>query len=372
MWLWTSFLACVASTPPTPLLNRLVTRLGEERGVFETPEMVVLGPDAFQDEWIEQVELPDSGDEAFLRVAGLADGREDVLDALRGVAGVEIGGWYESERHRIVVPQGHDQDEDVLLHELAHARQGHLGVWAGEAQPRAVQDVVRVLAEGDAMLTAAVVQRGAAADELVVREGRSDSTAPPLVRYVTRAIRQPYGLGLGVVQRLRREGGWSRVDAQLLDPPVSVTQLLAPRSESPGYVWLPVPEGFRSDCRVTLDVFGSAALMDAIFPMAGASVDVAEAWAGDQFLCLSRGDDEGFVWRTRWNSVEDARVFHGLWFGWHRPEQEAHVEIRGREVVLVSGVSPLHAAAVSEAAWAPSFVPIHTVEELRTFYREHE
>ncbi|MBX2802076.1 MAG: hypothetical protein KTR31_30625 [Myxococcales bacterium] len=265
--------------------------------------------------------------------------------------------------HERVTP-GQPGFEEVVLHELVHARQHQrFDLFDPSAAPLSsdAAHVRRLLAEGDASFTTLQLALGNEVDWVDLdamghrppRRGEGNE----LTRFVHSLVTQPYLLGPPAVQTLRRDGGWDRVDALLAKPPATTEQLLDPsRPHDPAVsVSLDVssalgPEWSAHPSR-TLGAFELESLLWAWLP-ADDALSVALGWGGDRFQCLEHTDGRaGFVWRTAWDTPEDAGEFQRR-VRLRRRKALLDEARRGDDVLVWAGLPDDRASQILEAAWS--------------------
>jgi hypothetical protein len=140
----------------------------------------------------------------------------------------------------------------------------------------------------------------------------------------------PYTSGAAFVDRLLGEGGWDAVDAAYADMPASTEQILHPlkylERDEPSLVALPdlttaLGAGWRVVDEDTLGELQTAVLLADFDPgegFNGITGDIAlpefarnaaAGWDGDRFALWEDGERETLVWRSVWDTPQDARAF---------------------------------------------------------------
>jgi hypothetical protein len=159
----------------------------------------------------------------------------------------------------------------------------------------------------------------------------------------------PYASGLSFVERLRAAGGWDRVNAAYADMPASTEQILHPETylerDVPASVALPDPQtalgaNWETVDADTLGELQISALLANLRSGGGfdtrtgqlalpeAARKAAAGWDGDRYALWSDGTRDVLVWRSVWDTPEDARAFSRALaaFGEQRWGSEYHGE----------------------------------------------
>jgi len=173
-------------------------------------------------------------------------------------------------------------------------------------------------------------------------------------RFFVELLYATYIRGAFMVDFVKSRGGWEAVNALYADPPVSTEQVLHPEKlignrERPLDSRLPqiherVPGNWRL---VETDVLGELgtrlmleAWRDRDFEESDAVVSAAEGWGGDRyyFFKKTKGDGHLLVWKTRWDTRDDAGEFavsYRLALEARFPEQKAGwTARRGKDAVF--------------------------------------
>ncbi|MEF8774207.1 MAG: Hvo_1808 family surface protein [Halobacteriales archaeon] len=179
---------------------------------------------------------------------------------------------------------------------------------------------------------------------------------------------QPYAAGTEYVAALRERGGWTAVDRAHEDPPETSEQFLHPEaSDAPAEMAFEdlAGDGWtrRADYQ-RVGELGIHALFRGTVTEAGGAADFtagpAEGWANDGLYAYEREGQQGYVWKTRWETRENAgefaaayrellgakggeRVEPGVWVIPEGPFADAfRVRRQGRTVTVVN--APTRAA----------------------------
>ena len=281
---------------------------------------------------------------------------------------------------------GFDKDENktVIAHELTHAlADQHFGLDA--LQDVASGDDDRMLAlsaliEGEATLAmigasmedwqgsrtaeipAARLERMLSLMGPLMMSMAGGSTlgkAPPIL---SESMIFPYLRGLVFCARVTNAGGWDALNAAYGRPPLSTEQVLHPEKygdepDAPMAVDLGELEPGDGWAEAVRNVVGEMQLGVMLRDHGGRAA--AAGWDGDAFAVFRGPDDRlGLVWRTTWDSADDAREFargysryqtsklgpevpepHAFPDSLRRPHRGATfaVERRAADVVIVEG-----------------------------------
>ena len=279
----------------------------------------------------------------------------DAIERLRSeLAGGAIA-QYNRETERIVIGTSNTDspriDELTLAHELIHAVQDQHNLTANLSRPLTedAQNAQLGITEGDPQFVSYLYRERCGAEWSCVEpvEGPPGGSSD---RHVGLALLQlvPYSDGPVFVQHVYEAAGWAGVDAVYSNPPASSEQVIHPdrypddrpvnvtvedRSTRTWYVpelnasidhatfgeaglflmlWYPSFET-RSDLIVPVNIFNQPApdLYDYADP-------ATTGWAGDKLLpyvtnTSTRTNETGYVWKTEWDSTNDAAEFHAAY-----------------------------------------------------------
>jgi hypothetical protein len=305
---------------------------------------------AYVDSQIEAEELEKA--RVVYTALGLLDRQLDVRTLLLRLMGEQIVGYYDVDRHHLVVRDdvmrafggSRQQVVDVaearvvLVHELVHALQDqHLGLSAimDEQRDSDADNAFRAMVEGDAtlaMIAFAMQRESVPLSELTSNPARVRNlselvrasplagtelgSAPAIVRV---PLLSAYVDGLAFAANLHGDGGWGRVNRAHADPPASSEQVLHPerfvRRDAPERPRLAgaqsaLGEGYEL---VHEDSLGELELSVYFGQASGdrAAKRAAHGWGGDR-LYAYRGasDDAAIVWLTTWDDEREAVQAH--------------------------------------------------------------
>ena len=346
-----------------------------------------------------------------LAALGLIPEGVDLFDLTMRLMGEQAAGFYDPITDEMLVLFDGDLGvtEYFYSHEVIHALQdAHLDPddFMEDMTDLNSDQTLAALAlyEGDAVVgsTAYLDKHPTLALALLREAGGEFPVMDEAPAVIGITLLFPYTSGLAFVDRLLAEGGWDALDAAYADIPVSTEQILHPLKyldrDEPSSVSLPDPvtalgEGWRVVDEDTLGEFQTAVLLANFDPGEGfngitgeislpeAARNAAAGWDGDRFALWEdgEGERETLVWRSVWDSPQDARAFsralaefgNGRWDGVFNgespddvalvtPDIAARILLDGQEVLYVQapnlGLADA-ALAVLQAAPAPDPAP---------------
>jgi hypothetical protein len=276
-----------------------------------------------------------------LTALGLIPAGTDLLDLTVRLMGEQVAGFYDplSDEMLVLFDGNPGLTEYFYSHEVIHALQdAYLDPDDLMEDPSALnsdQNLAAIsLYEGDAVVgSAAYLQRHPALTGALLREaGRDSPVMDEAPASVAVTLLFPYTSGVTFVDRLLGEGGWDAVDATYADMPASTEQILHPlkylERDQPSRIALPDPAaelgaGWRVVDEDTLGELQTAVLLADFEPGEGfngitgdvtlpeAARNAAAGWDGDRFALWEdgNGERETLVWRSVWDTPEDARAF---------------------------------------------------------------
>lgn len=339
---------------------------------------------------------------------GLLPEGSDLLDLTLRLLGEQVAGFYDPRTDEmIVVADGKFSAEAYYYsHEVVHALQDAY-LDPNDLMEEITSDnddrslAMAALYEGDAVVTSTLYLGEHPELSLdLLREAQTESSelnAAPAAMVVTLVF--PYISGQPFVERLYDAGGWDAVDAAYLDMPASTEQVLHPEKflerDNPVTLALPQPSDALGDewSEVHQNTLGELqlALLLADLPPGGGLNEItgqyeipdpawnaAAGWDGDRYALWADGNgQETLVWRTAWDTEQDARAFaaaltryeEGRWNGIFNGESAddialvtdnvaARLLLRGNEVFYVqSPTLELTDRAQSALLTAPAPAP---------------
>jgi len=300
---------------------------------------------------------------------------EDSIDVQEETRSASVLGYYSTDREAIVlVDEGRTptlSGEEVLAHELVHGLQDqHFDLDGLQAGTRDGHQGRNGIVEGDA----SYVQRlymdrcgeqwscldGAGSDGATdgdepdaPADGAAESEDAPQVHPGIQVLEYfPYSDGPGFVGAIHDDGGWAAVNGVYDDVPDGATEVIDHERHSEwepapvtiddrtGEYWARITPPDRPDYGVmgqsavvaaqaytlTDDYNDTAAVLprQVVNVRPNGSVDqedpyeyatpAADGWAGGRFHAYEREDGElAYVWRTRWESTDEAAEFAADW-----------------------------------------------------------
>jgi hypothetical protein len=341
-----------------------------------------------------------------LAALGLIPAGTDLFDLTLRLLSEQVAGFYDplNDEMLVVFDGNPGLTEYFYSHEVIHALQdAHLDPDDLMENLTALNDdqtlATIALYEGDAVAgSTAYLERHPALTGALLREVRRDSSVmDEAPASVTIALLFPYISGAAFVDHLRTEGGWDAVDAAYADMPTSTEEILHPlkylERDEPSRIALPdLTTALGADWQVvdedTLGELQIAVLLADLNPGDGfngitgdlslpeAARNAAAGWDGDRFALWEDGDGkrEALVWRSVWDTPEDARAFsralaqfgNNRWNGVFNgespddvalvtPEIAARILLDGQEVLYVQAPDlPLADAALAALQTAPA------------------
>jgi hypothetical protein len=281
---------------------------------------------------------PEVDQEADLRVLvifGFIEPGTDLGDLQVEILGEQIAGYYDPETDQMVVVStgGGEElsasDEITFAHETIHALQDqHFDLLAVQGDIDALSDdqslAIDALIEGDAttgqieyLLDNPSLIRDLQ-DELSGLDSSSLDDAPQIY---AETLLFPYEEGADFVSELHDEGGWDAVNAAFDNPPQSTEQVLHPDKYLAGEGPLPVTindplPALGDDWHVfDLNVMGefiTNVFLDSHDVDRGDAQQAAEGWGGDQYLVVGTEDETALVWKSAWDTEDDAQEFFAV------------------------------------------------------------
>jgi hypothetical protein len=299
-------------------------------------ELLTMMPELIAEEMTPEEAVAQSRSLAAL---GLIPAGTDLLDLTVRLMSEQVAGFYDplSDEMLVLFDGNPGPTEYFYSHEVIHALQDAYldpdNLMEDLTDLNGDQTLATVaLYEGDAVAgSAAFLERHPALTVALLREVERDSPvmdAAPAAVVVPLLF--PYTAGAAFVDRLLDEGGWDAIDAAYGDIPASTEQILHPlkylERDEPSLLALPDPASvLGADWRVvdedTLGELQTAVLLANFEPGEGfhamtgdialpeAARNAAAGWDGDHFALWEDGDRETLIWRSVWDTPEDARAF---------------------------------------------------------------
>ena len=274
-----------------------------------------------------------------LAALGLIPAGTNLLDVNVRLMSEQVAGFYDplSDQMLVLFDGNPGLTEYFYSHEVVHALQDAYldpdDLMEDLTALNSDQTLAAVaLYEGDAVngSTAYLEQHPALTGALLREAGRDSPVMDTAPAAVVVPLLFPYTSGAAFVDRLRAEGGWDAVDAAYGDMPASTEQILHPlkylERDEPSLLALPDPAsalgaGWRPVDEDTLGELQTALLLANFDPGEGFNAitgdialpeparNAAAGWDGDRFALWEDGERETLVWRSVWDTPEDARAF---------------------------------------------------------------
>jgi hypothetical protein len=310
-------------------------------------------------------------EERMLRGFGFLKEGQDLRTIREKVLGENVAGFYDerpSVKKLFAISSGESlnlMNQLVLSHELRHAIQDQQVVIREKLKVQSDYDDRRLAAlsllEGDAsILMEQYLSSGATSNQPEVANlfkifsqslsgeeiaamfaaGPSLRTAPPVVQ---EQLIAPYFDGRNLAAAVFAKGGFALLNQKLENPPRSMEQVLHPEKylgspgseDEPVEVELPEAGSRKPDFDGTLGEFLIRVLLRA-GTEGEAATDAAAGWDGDRYAVLdSGGGSYRLVWRSVWDSEEDAREFRDVlktYTDARFPGEKLTLTLTGREV----------------------------------------
>ena len=347
----------LAGAPAVLAQNASFDRIAEDAAA--TRELALL------DEIVETFQTPEESTKALLeqlaeenppeRIAaetrtwialGLIPEGTDLLRIFSDLYTEQVTGYYDSTANQmVIVGDGSGEELDAIeevsyFHETVHALQDqHLGLETifDDYEDRSDDEILAAtsLFEGDAM--AAELDYLAANPLLAMRytleagERIGSMSAidevPPVLAI---GLYFPYVTGREFVEEVRAAGGWAAVNAAYADLPASSEQILHPERylerDAPTPVVLPdaaavLGPGWGLVEENTLGELDTSILLANLAPGEGfnaltgsfdlpeAATNAAAGWDGDRYALWGNAEREVLVWRSTWDTEDEANAF---------------------------------------------------------------
>lgn len=248
--------------------------------------------------------------------------------------GSTVVGYYSGSKEKIVIVSDSPTPQisrDTLVHELYHALQDQQFNFGTNPQLQDKQLAQRGVTEGEANYIEALYRNRCGTEwsciPLPERSGGSASDSDSFNRALFLTSFAPYAEGPWFVDAVRDRGGWEAVDDLYTNFPNSTEQIIHPEAypdEQPVNVSLADRSNgewsrFDDIDRPVYDTVGEASIY-AMFQgngLVGRSGSeqyeydhpFSAGWDGDKLIPYRNDGKYGYVWRTRWESPEDAREF---------------------------------------------------------------
>jgi PGF-CTERM protein len=268
-------------------------------------------------------------------------------EAIDSTVGAAVNGFYMPSADQIVIvsstPDSPSVSEQTLIHELVHALQDQQYDLTSPQYRADTQDAdlaVDGVVEGEAGYIEARYEERCAAgqweclDEPATAGSNSDS---PSNQGILLTLLQPYSDGPAYIHEVRTTEGWDGVGERVAEPPETTSTII--HGQPPEAASLDVTNEATDGWRRYADegiggaeTAGEASIYvmfwyqaaeygadtvdtDSLRQATGAydqynySAAPSDGWAGDKLYPYERGEDDGYVWTTQWESARDATEF---------------------------------------------------------------
>ena len=351
-------------------LKQKVETIGELKFLSDVPIDFMSREDlaAYIRELFEEDYPPDFAEreERMLRGFGLLDAEAELRGLRERVLNENVAGFYDERpgvRKLFAISSGRSlnvMNQLILSHELRHAIQDQHIVIRDKLNVESDFDDRRLAAlcllEGDASilmehyLTSGasgnapeaatlfqVFSQGLTGEEVAsMFAGPALKDAPAVVQ---EQLIAPYFDGRRLAAAIYEAGGFAMLNEKLSRPPRSMEQVLHPEkflegTDEPVEVELAEARDTTPDFEGTLGEFFIKVLLRYGTSSQHAEM-AAEGWGGDRYAVLAAERGYRLVWRSRWDSENDAREFEaalGAHFETRFPGEALRLQRRGSEV----------------------------------------
>ncbi|WP_253737047.1 Hvo_1808 family surface protein [Halohasta salina] len=276
----------------------------------------------------------------------VGDDRE-AADAIDSTVGGAVNGFYDPNENRIVIitpnAEAPTVSERTLLHELTHAMQDQRHDLGAAALARDTQDAdlaVDGVVEGEAVYLETRYEQQCEDGNWACfddpRTGGTDDGGGSNSGLLFLLL-QPYSDGPGYIHETVDTEGWDGVDERLQAPPRTTSEII--HREPVESTRLDVPDESTAEWERYpahgvggAEVAGEASIYvmlwyqartydaetidpssirdtDSEFDRYNYVSEPSDGWVGDELVPYRRGDDDGYVWTTEWETAADAAEF---------------------------------------------------------------
>jgi hypothetical protein len=316
------------------VVARTMARVEKIRGLeFESRVPVaVISRDEYRQQRGERASDPDSefnrwNDQVWEAIF-IVDEDESVAQTLDSVFGSSVQGYYSPSKDEIVLVSNSETptvDRTTLSHELVHALQDqHFGLGTNP-ETQDAQLAEDGLVEGDANFVENAYERrcGGQWSCLSRPESGGGGGSGPFNRGLFTTIFAPYAAGPGFVEELKERGGWDAVDDAYDQYPSSTEQVIHPGrypDDKPVRITLndrSSADWERFDVDPEYDTVGEASIYAMFWandqlgdhPQYDYTHPYSTGWDGDRVVPYENDGEYGYVWRSEWDSADEAREF---------------------------------------------------------------
>jgi hypothetical protein len=265
--------------------------------------------------------------QTYYEAAFLVGEDTDVNEEFDALYGSSVAGYYNPRQEAIVLvsdnPDAVRVDPTTLAHELVHALQD-------DALPRTR---VTAVSEGDANYVMDRYEQRCETDwDCIENNAAGPGDRPDINFGLYATIWLPYSDGPTLIDEVYQRGGWEAVNDLYENPPTTAEQVIHPEKyPDEEAVDVSVRDRSSADWEVassqygqTSATFGEATLFamlwhNGVIPQDHVGTDdrrwnyshpATEGWGGDTFVPYTNGSASGYVFKSTWDSTEDAEQFH--------------------------------------------------------------
>ena len=303
---------------------------------FGRDELAANGSDPRFTRWNDQVW------KALFIVGDNTSTQTAISDTLTG----SVNGLYSPRQDEIVIvaddPESPQISEATLIHELTHALQDQRHDLTSPRFRGETQDAdlaVTGLYEGEAGYIEDLYRQRCDDDRWrCQRASPTSGESGASNRGILTVVLQPYADGPGYVHEIVTTEGWAGVDERMADPPTTTSEIIHREPIEPTPIepsttatagWQRYSEPGRNGTEVAGEVSifvmfwyqattvgadtvdpGTLYESEGDYDSRTYSAPPADGWAGDALVPYRRGDDDGYVWTTEWETTDDATEFH--------------------------------------------------------------
>jgi len=273
--------------------------------------------------------------EAYYEAAFLVDEETDVNDEFDTLYGSSVAGYYDPRSSAIVLvsddPDEVRVDPTTLAHELVHALQDDALPRSPGATNLDDSTATTAVSEGDAnYVMDRYVERCETEWDCIDDNSAGPGDRPDLNFGLYATVWLPYSDGPTLIESVRDRGGWEAVNDLYANPPESTEQVIHPEKypeDDP--VDVAIEDRSSADWEQldrrggSTGTFGEATLFATLWHNGVIDRDhvrsddrrwnyshpYTDGWGGDAVVSYSDGTDTGYVFKSVWDSEDDAAEF---------------------------------------------------------------
>lgn len=277
----------------------------------------------------------------------IVDGETSAAAEIDRTFGTAVAGFYSPSRDEITLIVDDEEEpaipDTTLVHELGHAMQDQYHDLSDSRYDGATQDedlAIDGIVEGEVVYVETKYEQRCDA-------GEWECASPPPTAGsgggemnfgIFLTVFQPYSDGPGYAHDIVQETGWEGIDERMEEPPVSTTQIIHRTDREPRSIEFEdeATDGWETYPDQGVDgaeTVGEASIYAMFYYQSreydAGAIDWGEltdephpyetysyvsepsaGWAGDELYPYRRGEDDGYVWVTEWETPEDALEFY--------------------------------------------------------------